>query len=177
MSSQDEDDRSRAELEEEERRGSWWSPLGEFDDRARAGVSKMQDVVQGSLRQLQDWLAADEGPIGAAVSQLRDQAVEVQRRLERQLKALEGVRDGLERRLTKQANAFRKQQQQALKQLQKAVNDVRKAAEQVRRTRTSPAKKSTARGSTTKKSTAKTSPAKRSTTKKSTAKRSTAKSR
>ena len=139
-------------------------PLGAVAGMAQSGFSTVQDLLQVPLRQLQEWLAGQDGPLQAVVSQVTEQVARIQQEVIRQL------------------GAMRREQRETLKELQHVAIGAKSSTRSTSggragsaSRRTSTPKTSTTREPTTKKPTAKRSTAKRSTPKRSTPKRSTAK--
>src|SRR6266571_3249690 len=122
----DEDERH---MQEEERMGSWWSPLGDMEDAARAGVARLQEVIQGSVNQIQEWVSGGEGPIQVLVGQVQNQTGRVQKELDRQLKAIDRLRKLVEDRVLAQLKELRGEQRRTTARLERIAIKAERAVD------------------------------------------------
>jgi predicted RNase H-like nuclease (RuvC/YqgF family) len=81
----------------------WWSPLGGMQDLAQASLSRLLDLIQPPLRQLQELVSTQQANMSEVISRITKRLDQLQRELERQAKAMEA----LATRLTKQLDSLR----------------------------------------------------------------------
>jgi predicted RNase H-like nuclease (RuvC/YqgF family) len=81
----------------------WWSPLGGMQDLAQASLSRLLELIQPPLRQLQELVSTQQANVSEVISRISKRLDQLQRELERQGRAMEA----LATRLTKQLDSLR----------------------------------------------------------------------
>ena len=95
--------------------------LGTVAELAYSGFSILQELLQTPMHQMQDWLASDEGPMQALVTEFREQWDRVQQDVGRQLQALDRTRAMLEERIGRGLDELRQEQRSTVKRIERVA--------------------------------------------------------